>query len=225
MKLRLLLGTLQLLCVFLLQAQNFDNDAALWLKAQFGKKIGSGFELRYSLQFRFNNNVSQLGQVANDVGLRYKVNKHLKFFLNYVLRESLLPPGYYRITHQFYTGLSAKTEFQRFTLKYRLRLQTRIREGELPEDVLWPESVIRNKFSLYYQIVKRTKIYMAYEIANPLADPESLGYNRSRTYLGCEYQLNRSSSLEPYFMLQRHYSLNNQPRRDFIYGLNFNFKF
>lgn len=207
------------------QAQYFDDDAALWIKTQFEKDMGSGLDLRYSLQFRLNNNVSQLGQLANDIGIRYKVNKHFKLMLHYVLRSNRMPGDFFMNTHQFYTGFFAKTEFGRFTLRYRLRLQSRIREGEIPGKVLWPQSSIRNKFYLYYELQRKLKVYTAYEIASPLADPESLGYNRSRTYVGFVYILSRNSSLEPYFMLQRRYSLNNQPHRDFVYGLNWNYSF
>lgn len=207
------------------QDQYFDDDAAVWVKSQFEKDMGSGLDLRYTLQFRFNNNVSQLGQVANDFGIRYRLNKHFKLMLHYVIRNNRMPGNYYMNTQQIYTGMFARTEIGRFTLRYRLRLQTRIREGEQPGLVFWPNSSIRNKFYLYYELQRNLKIYTAYEIASPIADPESLGYNRSRTYIGFLYRLNRNSALEPYFMLQRQYSLNNQPHRDFVYGLNWNYNF
>lgn len=210
---------------FKLFSQYFDDDAALWLKVELEKKVTNNLALQLNAQCRINSNVSQVGQLAADIGLRYKLNKHFKLMADYVYRETQLLDGNYLSVHQFYTGVIFKQKFQRFTFRYRLRLQTRFKEDEIATEVIWPASVIRNKFTLKYELTKSWDIYTAYELSSPLYTPESLHFNRSRTYFGAAYHLNKSSNIETYFMLQRRYSYNNQPARDFVYGVNYVFTF
>ncbi len=206
------------------KAQYYDDDAAIWLKTQV-KKNCNKTEWLFSMQFRLNNNVMQLGQVAGELGFRYKFNKHFKVMLHYVNRFNLSPEGYYVPTHQFYTGFLYRQEFERFSLRYRFRVQTRVKAGEQAADVLIPKSALRNKLSLYYDLNKRIKIYLAYELISPLNELEIYGYNRSRASVGMEYKLNKRSTIEPYFMIQRRYTYSGQPHRDFVYGLNYLFSF
>lgn len=205
--------------------QYFDDDAAIWLKVELEKKVTNNLVIQLTTQCRINNNVSQIGQLAADIGLRYKLNKHLKLMADYVYREAQLLDGNYLSIHQFYTGVIFKQQFQRFTFRYRLRLQTRFKEDEIASEVIWPASVIRNKFTLKYELTKLWDIYTAYELSSPLYNPASLYFNRSRTYVGAAYQLNKSSTIETYFMLQRRYTYNNQPARDFVYGVNYVYTF
>ena len=217
-------------CILLLQpvklfSQYFDDDAAIWLKIELKKKVTNNLALQLTTQCRINNNLSQVGQLAADVGLRYKLNKHLKLIADYVYREAQMLDGNYLSVHQFYTGVIFKQQFQRFTFRYRLRLQTRFKEDEIASEVIWPASVMRNKFTLKYELTKLWDIYTAYELSSPMYNPALLYFTRSRTYVGAAYHLSKSSAIETYFMLQRRYTYNNQPARDFVYGVNYLYSF
>lgn len=219
-----------LFCWILLQpskllSQYFDEDASLWLKVELEKKVMDNLSLQLTTQCRINNNVSQIGQVALDFGLRYKINKHIKLMGDYVYRENRLLDGNYLSVHQFYTGFIFKQKFDRFTFRYRLRIQTRFKQDEIAADVIWPSTVLRNKFTLKYEINKLIETYVAYELGTPLYSPQATGFNRSRTYLGSAIHLSKQSAVEVYFMLQRAYSYKNQPQRDFVYGLNYIYNF
>lgn len=211
----------------LIQAQSnyYDDDAALWLKLELDKKMGDRFSFQWSNQIRVNNNITQFGQVASDIGFQYKVHKQFKMLMGYVWRENRILNGSYLTSQQVYTGFVFSQHFKRFTVQYRFRMQNQWKAVEQSKESFITNSVIRNKVKVEYELNKRWMPFVAVELSQSLYLLSMYPKSRSRYYFGTTFKPMQSHKVEVYFMLQNYSVYKNQPKRFFVYGITYNISF
>lgn len=208
-----------------LLAQQFNNDAALWLNLSVQKELNKKLSTEITIQNRINNNISQYGQGSIDAGLTYKISKSIRISGNYMFRENRRLDGSYSTRHQLYTAFTYRKKINSFTIIYRNRLQARFKDIYSSSEGKTPVLYDRNKITLRYEINKRFDIYVSEELYSPFYNFKTIIIDRQRSALGTIYKISKSSEIEAYFMLQQQFYSNKQLRRDFIYGLTYQFDF
>ncbi|HXB40650.1 MAG TPA: DUF2490 domain-containing protein [Bacteroidia bacterium] len=226
-------------------AQTYSyNDAQLWLNIYLEKKISNRFSAHVNQQDRWTSNVSLFNFAYADIGLTYKINKHIKIMTDYVFTEKrsyVIPISegmLFRTVHQFYVALSMKKDIRRWRFMYRNMYQFQYNSPYTSYTGLIPFQYDRNKITVKYQYNKYLTYYIAEEVYIPLNSPLTRGIDRSRTFFGLFYNIFRHQQLELYFMYQdriqntiwfkqkRSYNYNQYIlEKDFVYGIGYSFEF
>lgn len=208
-----------------LSAQEYNDDAALWLTLNAEKKVSERLNLHLGQQVRINNNFADAGQFTTTLGSEYKVRKGIRIAAEYAFRQRRRLDASYSLRHQFFVSVFLRKKVQRFTFVYRNRTQAQYTDWLNSEEGKQPELYNRNKLTVKRELNKKWETYIAGEINLPVFRPERMTVDRSRLFIGMIYTLSRQLELETYFMLQKRFSYTNQPRRDFIYGITVNYTF
>ena len=220
----------------LIPAQEFYNDAQLWVNLSLRKKIGKDFYVQLSQQNRWDQNVTQFKLSYWDAGITYKFTKGVALKADYVLGMRKKNDGGYTIRHQYYVALLLKKEIERWAVIYRNKLQLQYYDYYTSTDGTNQYIYDRNKLTLKYAATKRFEFYLAEELYLPLNNPQVSGFQRSRSYAGLYYNTTKDQQLEFYFALQAQLQNgkwfkqsnsfdNSLLKHDFIYGVSYSFSF
>jgi len=181
--------------------------------------------LHLKQQNRINNNVSEYGLGYADIGLTYRFNKHIRVRADYVFSGKRRPDATYSYRHQFYTALTLKQKYKRFTFLYRNLVQFRVKDVYSSDDGMVPEIYERNKVTIKYELNKRYSFYIAEELYLPFYQAKSKGLDRSRSFAGMLYNLTKTNQLEFYFAFQQQLNSFKTTKRIFIYGIGYSIEF
>ena len=208
-----------LLAALTLKAQDFNDDAALWLSFKLEKKLGNGLSAYVKHQSRFNENMTAYGLSYLDLGASFKINKLIKLYGGAVLSRK--DPFYelYQNRQRYYFSINLKHDIKKFELSFRNQTQLQIKQ----QSGLEYEIYNRNKLGIDYEVNKRISLNLSQEVYLPLNDPEGYFIDRSRTTIGAAYKIRKGHSLEPYFLYQ--FRMVSSTDRDFIYGINYAINF
>lgn len=217
-----------LLFWMMLQAFNYGysqvNDAQLWTTVGIEKKISKKFSAAFNQEFRFNENITELGTFFSDIGVAYKPHKNWRIEAHYRFCGKKLLDNSYSFRHRYYFDLAYRKKFYAFTVMLRERFQSQYADVNTSEDGHIPSYYSRTKLSLKYNVTKRIAPYLYSEIFIPLNNPQIKGIDNTRYGLGLEYEFIKNSTLDLSFTYQRE-SLVKNPERDFIFGLGYTFSF
>jgi hypothetical protein len=206
-------------------AQEYDDDAALWLNLNLEKKLNDQLDVHFSHSSRINNNISQYGLGYGDIGVSYARNKNIKVMLDYVLRERRNLNGSFSTRHRMYFAVILKKEISQFTFSYRYRFQAEMRDMLTIEKGLIPRYYDRHKLSIKYELSKRYEVYVSEELYYPYYQAKNKGFDRSRSGIGLVYKLSKKKSIEGNFTYRHELNAFNRTNRDFIYSLSYSYEF
>jgi hypothetical protein len=219
----------------LAQAQDqYYNDAQVRFNLGLEKRITKKFSVTLDQQDRFTKNVSQFNRGSLDIGLLYKLNKHIWLKANYVYIQKRKKEDYFAQRNWYYAAVILRQDFRYFKISFRNLFQVRMGDTNSDEQYI-ARYYYRGKISLKYELTKRYKLWVAEELYVPLNSPQVKGFDRSRSYLGLTIKTFKNQELDLYFMLQTRLranewfdqktNANKLLRRDYIYGVNYNIEF
>lgn len=206
-------------------SQTYDDDARFWLNLKFNKKLGTNWSANLTLQNRFHNNVTEYSRCFADLGLEYKINKHVRVLADYVYGGKRRLNGTYSHVHQAYAGILLRQKYQRFLFQYRNIVQLNMEDVYSSEDGRQLRFFERNKLTVKYEWNKRLDVYLAGEINSPFYRFSDLMVRRTRLVAGLEYQLSDKSGVEAGFIFQNRYRYSSPSSREFIYTLSYSYNF
>lgn len=206
-------------------AQQYVDDAAVWINIYLEKKMNKHIDIHLNQQNRFNDNVTEHGNSYADLGLTYNFNKNIGLMADYVFIERRKLDNSYSTRHQFYAAFLVKKEIGKWKFIYRNMIQSQVKNVYSSYDGAVPVWQNRNKITLKYQLNKRFTFYSAQELYLPLYQAKSRGLNRSRTFGGLFYKLTKYTELEGYFMYQHELNSFAVTNRVFVYGFGIEHKF
>ena len=198
-------------------AQNYYDDAQLWLNIYLEKKISKKIDIHLNQQDRFINNISQFGLGYADVGMTYKFTKNIKVLADYVFIEKKRNNDTYKIRHQYYVALIFKKDFGYWRFSYRNMFQCQYNSPFTSDNGYIPYYYDRNKITVKYKATKRFSFYVAEEVNIPIHNPQATGLNRSRSFLGMFITTRKHQQLEFYYMYQVQLQQSNWYKQDVSY--------
>jgi hypothetical protein len=206
-------------------AQEFEDDAQLWLNINLEKKFSDHFDVHIAHSSRINENVSQYGLGYGDIGLSYIRNDNIKVMADYVYRKKRNLDGSYSDRHRAYLAVILKKEFGRLTLSYRYRFQAELRDMYVSEDGLVPRYYDRHKIAVKYELNKRFDAFVSEELYYPYYQAMNKGFDRSRSAIGLIYKLSKKANLEAGFTYRHELNAFGRTNRDFIYSITYSYEF
>ncbi len=204
--------------------EEYSKDAALWLSLNLEKKINKKITLNLSQQNRINENISQYGRGNIDLGITYRLIKNIRLTTGYVYLKRPFPNNSFTNEHRAYVSLLLKKNAGRWDFSYRNMVQMRMKNIYSSENGMLPKFYERNKLSIKYELTKFVKPYVSQEFFYPLNQTQNKGFNKSRSILGLEFNLNRKTQLETYFLFQKELNAFNTTELDYVYGLSFSYE-
>lgn len=206
-------------------AQEFSDDAAIWTNFYFEKKVSDKWTIHLNQQNRINENVTRFNLAYADVGVTYKLNKYASVMGDYVFSQNRKFDLSFKSRHQGYVALMLHARMGRWRFNYRNMFQSQVEEYFSSEKGKVPEYYERNKVTVKYDLNKYVSLYSAQEIYYPLYQEKNKGFDRSRTFAGMFYNLNKQMQIELYFLFQRELNAFDATRRVFVYGLGYSYEF
>ncbi len=206
-------------------AQYYEDDAKLWLYVKVDKDLSSKLNAEVSIQNRIENNVSQYSKLYGNLQLSYKLNKNFRLLGGYGYGINDRDDGSFGNRHRAYAGFMLRKKIKSFVFSYRNIFQGSIKNANTSENGAVPLYFDRNKITIKYELNKRLELYTAQELNLSYNQSDYDNVARSRTYIGAIYNLSKKSSVEGYFMFQKHLKYVNQPKRNFIFGLTYSHSF
>lgn len=199
------------------------NDAGLWLEIGIEKQITQAFSVEYDHCSRFNENISELGTIINELGANYKLNKKSQFSVFYRHYNKLQLNNQYTPASRIYVDYSRKVKAGFFDMNVRLRFQ--IHQNKFfvfnPEESI--SSALRPKVSLKHSFGK-IEPYISAEAYFPIFNNGYKPLDKIRLETGIEYSFSKMHSIDLGYLIQREYFTEN-PETDFILQLGYKFKF
>lgn len=199
------------------------NDAGLWTNLSLEKKITKDLDLLFTEEFRFNENLTELGSFFSDIGAEYKIYKGLKAGLFYRYTNKRRVDDSYSQAHRIYADVAYKHKIKRFEIGYRVRFQVQYKDVRSGETGPLPEWYMRQKLHLSYNTRSRFDPYLDGEIWY-LFSPEWSRFDNYRLSAGIVTRITKNHSLDLGYIFQKEFNINS-PETDYILFLGYKISF
>lgn len=199
------------------------KDAGLWTSVSFEAKVAKGLTATISEELRFNENITETGTIFTDVGLTYKLNKHIQFAGNYRFIQKRTIADYYSFRHRFYVDVKYSHKLKPFDISLRSRFQDQYSDIGRASDGGIPEYYFRNKLSLGLDLNKPYSPYISFELFSPLNYPRYNAFDNIRSTAGIEYAFSKHHKIDIFYTIQKEVNVR-EPQTDFIIGLGYSYK-
>jgi ribosomal protein S13 len=199
------------------------NDAGLWTSVKVETKIVKKLNASIVQEFRFYENITELGAYYTEAGLDYKINKHFQVEVNYRFTHKRKVENYYSIRHRLGIDLKYSKKIKPFELKYRARFQNQYEDIGRSEDGGVAEFYFRNKLNLQLDLKKAYTPYVSVELYSPLNYPRYYAFNNIRYMAGIEYAITKHHKLDLYYMIHKEVNVS-QPITYYVFGIGYIYK-
>ncbi|MDD5571339.1 MAG: DUF2490 domain-containing protein [Bacteroidales bacterium] len=200
-----------------------SNDAQLWTSLTVEKKLSQTISVNFSEELRLCNNISEIDQFFSDAGIDYKISKPWHISANYRFTNKMQINNTFSKRHRYYFDLSYRNKINNLSFNIRTRFQSQYADVSSSETGKIPEYYSRNKLTLKLDLNKKYTPYISAEMFFQLNNPEGNNIDNMRYTAGIEYEFNKKSSLDIFYMIQQEYNVTN-PETDFVIGVGYGFK-
>ncbi len=224
-----MIKTLKIFLIFVLCLFSFSsiqaqvNDAGLWLGIGIEKQITQAFSVEIDHSSRFNENISELGTIINELGVNYKLDKKSQFSVFFRYYNQLQLNNQYKPVSKLYVDYSYKAKAEFFDINLRLRFQMQQKNIFVFDSDGSTSSAIRPKISLKHSFNK-FEPYVSVEVYIPVFYNDYKPIDKIRLSAGIDYSFSKMHSVDLGYLVQREYFAKN-PETDFIVQLGYKFKF
>ena len=200
-----------------------EKDAGLWTSFSFEAKVVKKLTASLEQGFRFNENISELGQIYTEAGLDYKLSKHFGVAASYRFIQKRKVEDYYSYVNRFTIAVKYEKKWKPYQLKFKSSLQDQYADIGRATDGGIPEFYWRNKVSFSREMEKPYSPYIYAELFSLLDYPRAYAFAGVRCAAGIEYAFTKHHKIELYYMIQKELNVSN-PKTDFILGFGYSYK-
>lgn len=205
-----------LLALLMLPVAVMAQDLGLWTGVSTDYQLSKSLALHANAQVRFSDNIQVTRAYLGELGLSYKLTKHLKVsgFYRYTGRLKLnreTETWYYRPYHRFYGELSYDQKLGKFLkLDYRLRYQNQFKDDN--DAVVADKSYLRNKLELSFRNSSRFTPFVSADLFYRIDQGDgSRGFDQVRYKAGTNIQIAKAHSLDIFIFTNAPLGDNTEP--------------
>ncbi len=199
------------------------NDAGLWTSLTFEAKLIKKLSASISQEYRFNENVTELGSWISEAGLEYKLNKYIKASVNYRFTLKRMKNNLYSPRQRFFVDIKAEKKIKPLIFQFRTRFQEEYADVSRTPEWGFAGFYSRNKFTFKFDLDKKWEPYTSFELFSPIGHDQPYIFDDIRFAAGVELALSKHHKLDLYYMIQRELYVN-MPVTDFIGGIGYQYK-
>lgn len=202
------------------------SDAGLWTTVAVEYNIRPRYTLILSEEVRLYENTTRLNLLFTNVGLRYKINKHLSSSLSYRAIQLFNNESSFTFKQRIQWDILSKKKFRRVELSYKHRLQGEFKTGNPNSEVLFPKLFSRNRIRIKYTINKYFRSYASVELRYPFRTklkPETAWnhWDRIRYQAGIDFKIKSGNTLGIYYLMQQKFSTKCAPEKLYVIGIEY----
>lgn len=223
---KLLIKNILVLVLIIISLPAFSQvkDAQLWNSIEIEKKINKKFTLNLVEEIRFAENISLLDQHFTEIGLEYKLNKHLFFAGGYRFSQKHDIENVYKIRNRWFVEASYKFKFKDLSFVLKSNFHSQYSQYYSSATGKVPENYSQNKLTVKYILNRRFKPYTSVDCYFPLNDSDLKGIDEIRLVLGNEYSIYKHLILNTFYQIQQEFDVKN-PETNFVIGLGLKYEF
>ena len=199
------------LCLFIPCVYGADGNES-WTSIGFERKLTSLLKLELKQELKLEDQASTFKQTLSEISFSYQVFDGLRIQIPY--RYSTYED---KIKQRLSFGGSYRYSFKPMSLKYRIRFQRTIEEGEIPEDL------IRNKFTIEYKLDKNIEPYVSSELFHSYSE-DPVQFDEYRISLGLTIDIMERSSIKIFYIFKKEDLNKSAPDEIGVFGLAYSFK-
>jgi len=212
MTLRNLLVILFVFASCILNAQ--EKDAGLWTGIGLSYDVNKKIEVSLSPEFRFEENISRIGSLFCDVGADYKLGNG--FFATVTYRVGAKNRiDYFQTRQRLQLGFGYKLKTENLTFSYAFRYQASIQGGLSSESDADFITIVRNKFGVKYEGMKKYTFSTSFEFFNSASQVNRLEWQNWRWAVEAERKLNKRNFVSLGYLIQKDL-VSSVPASDFV---------
>ena len=199
------------LCLFIPCVYGADDNES-WTSIGFERKLTSSLKLEFKQELKLEDQASTFKQTLSEISFSYQVFDGLRIQIPY--RYSTYED---KIKQRLSFGGSYRYSFKPMSLKYRIRFQRTIEEGENPEDL------IRNKFTIEYKLDKNIEPYVSSELFHSYSE-DPVQFDEYRISFGLTVDIMERSSIKIFYIFKKEDLNKSDPDEIGVFGLAYSFK-
>lgn len=200
------------------------NDAGLWTTLNIQKDLKKSVSVFLTEECRLRENFSRLNLFYTDLGVAVRPLKFLKVSLAYRMINKFVDDNTFSYRHRLMLDITVKKKAGQFSLSYRHRLQSEVRNIYSSADGSVPEWYSRSKFELKYDNDRPVRPYIAAEFRYQINDPRNVEsdktLHRQRYIVGLDYKKNDRDTFGIYYLIQNEFNVS-APENIYIVGLEY----
>ncbi len=203
------------------------NDAQLWENINVEKNITSKLAARLNQEGRITENLSRPSFNYFDLGVNYKITKHIHATLAYVWVEKRQLDDSWSTRHQAYAAFSFRKKLKGFLLSDRQMFLWQVKDIFSSAYGHIADYYLRNKVTIRWDKTFRFQPYVASELYYRTYGPNDnwqFHFNRVRYFAGVFYHPNLINEFEAYYLIEHHFNINNPPT-NWVIGLGYTHTF
>ena len=127
------------------------NDAQLWENINIEKNLSPRLLARINQEGRTTDNFSRFSFNYFDMGLTYKINKHIHATLAYVWVEKQQKDDAWSTRHQAYADITLRQKFKGFMITDRQMFLWQVKDYFSSANGRIPDYYLRNKITIKYE--------------------------------------------------------------------------
>lgn len=199
-------------------------DAGLWTSINLEKKLNGKFTVDLCQEFRFNENISELGTYFTEASVQYKINKRISLAAGYRFINKRELDDHYSRRHRALLDINLKEKFSKITVAARIRFQSQLADYYSSETGKIPENYLRTKLTFKYDTGKRITPSIGGETFVHLNRADGMLLDNYRLSAGLEYEINKRASVDAGYLLNKEVQVA-EPWTSYITTLGINYKF
>jgi hypothetical protein len=184
------------------------------------KNVNRSWEVSFSSQLSFNQNVRELWFAFGDAAVGYRINRNLniEFHAREIQYRQL--NNAYQARRLFYNTITYSKGYGKWSFSLRNRLQQLIYGEHFSDSFRGPLWYNRNRIAVRYRINYFWSPYVSAECMLPLNRPNRKSIDQVRFAAGVSYTLNEYVRTDLYYQLQQQLSRSSGNDCFFVLGLN-----
>ena len=219
----MLAGTTQLFA-----QSEYTYDSGNWTTFSVQHEFKKKFSLNIDQEFRIKENYSRMNLLYTNIGVSYKINKHLKVEPSFRHIDKFLIDGRISFRHRLTMDVTYKHKFGKLTISERARYQTEVKNVLSSRRGWQAEQYLRMRTGVDYKIndvfTANYNCEFRYQINVPGNDVVYNGvWHRIRNVLGVDINFNSKNTLNLYYLIQNEFNIGD-PENISISGIQYTIK-
>ena len=200
------------------------NDAGIWASINLEKKFSKKVSIHFSEELRFNENISELGVFFSEFTGEYQFNKMFSLSGGYRFIQRRRLDDSYSIRHRYLINLNVKHKFGQLAANFRLRYQGQYADVESSPEGKVPETYLRPKLSLKYDLNKKYTPYISGEMFIHMNRPDGVLFDNYRVEAGIDYEITKRSSIDLGYLISKEIEVSD-PLTNYVIVVGWNYIF
>lgn len=199
------------------------KDAGLWASLSMEAKVAKKLTISVLQEFRFDENMTELGNAFTEAGLEYKLNKNFQISAGYRFSQKHRIDDSYSLRHRILADIKYSKKIKPFEFSLRSRFQDQFSDFNSSSGGKIPEFYLRNKLSLKWDTKIAFAPFISVELFSPLKNHPNYAFDDIRYMAGVGYSVSKHHKLELFYMIQNEMNVS-EPQTDFIAGVGYYYK-